>query len=42
MAEVIADQAYEAGRWRHTVRHLRLRVDLSPDEVERWRFSLPR
>jgi ATP-dependent DNA ligase len=42
VAEVIADQAYEAGRWRHSVRHLRLRTDLSPDEVERWRISLPR
>jgi ATP-dependent DNA ligase len=37
VAEVIVDQAYEAGRWRHPIQFLRLRADLDPADVERWR-----
>jgi ATP-dependent DNA ligase len=41
VAEIVVDQAYEAGRWRHPVRHLRLRTDLSAADVERWSISPP-
>lgn len=37
IAEIVVDQAYEYGRFRHAVRHLRLRADLDPADVERWR-----
>jgi hypothetical protein len=33
VAEVVVDGAYEHGRWRHAVRHLRLRPDLGPADV---------
>jgi ATP-dependent DNA ligase len=36
VAEVIVDQAYEAGRWRHQARYLRLRGDLQPADVTAW------
>jgi ATP-dependent DNA ligase len=37
VAEIVVDQAYDRGRYRHPVRHLRLRADLDPADVERWR-----
>lgn len=37
VAEIVVDQAYERGRFCHLVRHLRLRADLDPADVERWR-----
>ncbi|MFI2385831.1 hypothetical protein ACH49A_26655 [Micromonospora sediminicola] len=37
VAEIIVDQAYEHGRYRHPVRYLRLRADLAPADVELWR-----
>ena len=36
VAEIVADQAYESGQWRHQVRHVRIRTDLRPADVERW------
>ncbi|MEU4477558.1 ATP-dependent DNA ligase [Micromonospora sp. NPDC023966] len=33
VVEVEADTAYEHGRWRHRVRHLRPRLDLAPDDL---------
>ncbi len=36
VAEIVVDQAYDRGRYRHPVRHLRLRADLDPADVERW------
>ncbi|GAA3945467.1 hypothetical protein [Actinoplanes auranticolor] len=42
VVEIVVDQAYERGRYRHPVRHLRLRPDLAPDDVESWRPSGPR
>ncbi|OJF14506.1 ATP dependent DNA ligase-like protein [Couchioplanes caeruleus] len=39
VAEIVVDGAYERGRFRHTVRHLRLRADLAPADVELWRSS---
>lgn len=36
VAEVVADQAYESGRFRHRPRFARARLDLTPDEVEPW------
>ncbi|GAA3948150.1 hypothetical protein Aau02nite_57290 [Amorphoplanes auranticolor] len=37
VVDMVVDQAYERGRYRHPVRHLRLRTDLAPDDVELWR-----
>ena len=37
VAEIVVDQAYDRGRYRHPVRHLRVRADLALDDVERWR-----
>ncbi|GAA2074554.1 hypothetical protein [Actinomadura alba] len=37
VAEIVVDQAYDRGRYRHPVRALRIRADLGPDDVERWR-----
>ncbi|MGH3660125.1 MAG: hypothetical protein ACRDUA_26100, partial [Micromonosporaceae bacterium] len=31
--EVSADNAYEYGRWRHLTRFVRVRPDLTPDDV---------
>jgi ATP-dependent DNA ligase len=31
--EVAADAALQAGRYRHSLRYLRLRVDMSPSDV---------
>ncbi|HEX5598578.1 MAG TPA: ATP-dependent DNA ligase [Micromonosporaceae bacterium] len=41
VAEVEVDNAYDAdhGRWRHRVRYLRVRADLSVDDVPRWRLG---
>ncbi len=36
VAEVVADQAYESGRLRHHIRHLRLRADLHARDVPLW------
>ncbi|WP_433303995.1 ATP-dependent DNA ligase [Actinoplanes sp. CA-030573] len=36
VAEVEVDQAFENGRWRHPVRHRRVRADLRPADVARW------
>lgn len=36
VAEIVVDQAYEQGQWRHQVRHLRIRTDLQPTDVARW------
>ena len=36
VAEILVDQAYESGQWRHQVRHLRIRPDLRPSDVARW------
>ena len=36
VAEIVVDQAYDGGRYRHPVRLLRLRADLEPADVERW------
>ncbi|MEV4705469.1 ATP-dependent DNA ligase [Actinoplanes sp. NPDC049316] len=41
VAEVVVDQAYEYGRFRHAVRYLRLRADLGPDDIERWQPGPP-
>ncbi|OJF13008.1 hypothetical protein BG844_17660 [Couchioplanes caeruleus subsp. caeruleus] len=41
VAEIVVDQAYEYGRFRHAVRHLRIRADLDPGDVEQWRPSPP-
>lgn len=41
VAEVVVDQAYEAGRWRHQVRHLRIRPDVQPRDVARWSMEGP-
>lgn len=41
IAEIVVDQAYEGGRWRHPVRHLRLRPDLQPSDVSLWSSSEP-
>ncbi|MER6176472.1 hypothetical protein [Streptosporangium sp. NPDC001681] len=35
VAEIVVDQAYDRGRYRHPVRALRIRADLGPDDVER-------
>jgi ATP-dependent DNA ligase len=35
VVEVLVDVAHERGRWRHPLRYLRLRLDLSPDAVPR-------
>ena len=35
-AEIIVDQAYEAGRYRHPVKYLRLRTDLNARDVPPW------
>lgn len=37
VAEIVVDQAYDRGRFRHPVRHLRIRADLAPGDVELWR-----
>ncbi|WP_213006048.1 ATP-dependent DNA ligase [Paractinoplanes toevensis] len=37
VVEVVVDQAYDQGRYRHPVRLLRLRADVDPADVERWR-----
>lgn len=37
VAEIVVDQAYERGRFRHPVRYLRVRGDLDPADVEPWR-----
>ena len=34
VVEVLADAAYEYGRWRHLTRYLRPRLDLSPADVD--------
>jgi hypothetical protein len=34
VAEFDADPAYESGRWRHSVRYLRIRSDLGPADVD--------
>jgi ATP-dependent DNA ligase len=36
VAEVVVDTAYEQGRWRHAVAHLRVRADLTVDDVPPW------
>lgn len=36
VAEIVVDQAYDRGRHRHPIHHLRLRADLSPADVEPW------
>nr|WP_296064227.1 ATP-dependent DNA ligase [uncultured Actinoplanes sp.] len=36
VAEVIVDQAYEAGRWRHQARFLRVRAELEASDVSLW------
>lgn len=36
VAEIVVDQAYEQGQWRHQVRHLRIRTDLQPSDVAPW------
>jgi hypothetical protein len=41
VAEVTVDQAYEAGRWRHHARYLRLRADLQPADVTPWSVETP-
>jgi ATP-dependent DNA ligase len=41
VAEIIADRAYEAGRWRHLLRHLWLRTDLEPADVALWTKDAP-
>ncbi|WP_244945428.1 hypothetical protein [Couchioplanes caeruleus] len=41
VAEIVVDQAYEHGRFRHAVRHLRVRVDLRPAGVEPWHPQPP-
>ena len=35
VVEVSADNAYEHGRWRHLTRFVRVRPDLTPDEITR-------
>lgn len=37
VAEILVDRAYDQGRHRNPVRHLRIRADLIPDDVEPWR-----
>lgn len=37
VVEVAADEAFEQGRWRHTVRFLRPRPDVQPSELPLWR-----
>ncbi|MDJ0346697.1 hypothetical protein QMK19_34540 [Streptomyces sp. H10-C2] len=34
VAEFAGDTAVDAGRWRHLVRFLRVRADMSPDDVQ--------
>jgi ATP dependent DNA ligase domain len=41
VAEIVVDQAYESGRWRHQVRHLRLRADMNPGDVRGWSSDTP-
>jgi ATP-dependent DNA ligase len=41
VAEITVDQAYEAGRWRHQARYLRLRADLRPYDVTPWSIDTP-
>ncbi|NMO51946.1 ATP-dependent DNA ligase [Actinoplanes sp. TBRC 11911] len=36
VAEIVVDQAYESGQWRHQVRFLRIRTDLRPPDVAAW------
>jgi ATP-dependent DNA ligase len=36
VAEIVVDQAYDRGRFRHPVRRLRIRVDLNLADVEPW------
>ncbi len=36
VAEVVVDRAYDRGRWRHPVRHVRLRPDLDPSRLPGW------
>lgn len=36
VVEVDADAAYEHGHWRHLTRLIRVRPDLSADEIEPW------
>jgi hypothetical protein len=41
VAEIIADRAYEAGRWRHPLPYLRLRGDLEAADVTLWTMDAP-
>ncbi|MEV4708674.1 ATP-dependent DNA ligase [Actinoplanes sp. NPDC049316] len=34
VVEIVVDQAYDRGRFRHPVRHLRIRADLAPTDVD--------
>ncbi|GAA0587878.1 hypothetical protein GCM10010172_86090 [Paractinoplanes ferrugineus] len=36
IAEIVVDQAYDQGRYRHPVRYLRIRADLNTADVEPW------
>ncbi|MCM4082265.1 hypothetical protein [Paractinoplanes hotanensis] len=36
IAEIVVDQAYDQGRYRHPVRYLRIRADLNTADVELW------
>ena len=40
VAEIVVDGAYERGRWRHPVRHVRLREEWQPSQVPRWSQNL--
>jgi ATP-dependent DNA ligase len=41
VAEIIVDQAYEAGRYRHPVKHLRLRAEMDASDVLLWAYDAP-
>lgn len=36
VAEIVVDQAYDRGCFRHPIRHLRIQADLAPADVELW------
>jgi ATP-dependent DNA ligase len=41
VVEIVVDQAYERGRYRHPVRHLRLRAELDASDVSLWTYGGP-
>jgi hypothetical protein len=41
VAEIVVDQAYDQGRYRHPVRHLRLRAELDASDVSLWTYGGP-